>query len=86
MNYYEANQTAPDIVIRGHCHKWGDSYDAHRTRLITSSAWTFSTEYGHRIAPGDFADVGGFFIYIDHGKYEVEKFKVPPKERIWTVL
>lgn len=84
--YWDRAQKAPDLVIRGHCHQWGDSYDAHHTRAIMAPAWTAASAYVHRIAPGAMADIGGFWVYCDGGKYEVEKFKVIPRKRIWQKI
>jgi hypothetical protein len=86
FEYTDARQRIPDLVIRGHVHRWGDSYDAHRVRAIMSPAWTAADGYAHKIAPGCFGDIGGVFIYCDGGHYEIEKFKVKPKARIWTKI
>jgi hypothetical protein len=82
----DAHENPPDIVLRSHVHRWSDSYDMYRTRVIILPCWSLATEYTYRIAPGSIADIGAVFIHIDSGMYEVDKFKVTPMRKLWRVV
>jgi hypothetical protein len=84
FEYSDRGDRPPALVIRSHVHRWGDSYDAHRTRAIFTPAWTLATSYTNRIAPGAIADIGALILHIDGGKIEVEKFRAEGIKRIWT--
>ena len=84
FEYSDRGDRPPELAIRSHVHRWGDSYDAHRTRAIFTPAWTLATAYTHRIAPGAIADIGAVILHIDGGRVEVEKFKAEGLKRIWT--
>ena len=49
----------PDLALRAHAHRSGDSQDAHPVRYIAMPAWQIKTAFGHKIAAGKFADIGG---------------------------
>lgn len=80
------NTPAPALVFRSHVHRWCDSYDAHRTRVIFLPAWTLATEYIHRIKPGALAEIGAALVHVDGDKYEVEKLKYKPRGTQWVVV
>jgi 3',5'-cyclic AMP phosphodiesterase CpdA len=84
FQYSQDGERAPDIVLRGHVHRWGDSYDAYRTRAIVTPCWSLATEHIHKIAPDTLPECGAVFITCDAGKYEVEKIKYEPKGRVWV--
>jgi hypothetical protein len=86
---FEASQNEdvlPDIVFRSHVHQWADSYDAHRVRVVFLPAWTFATEYVHRIAPDAIAQIGAALLHVDGRRYEIEKIEYKPGGRKWQVL
>jgi len=82
----KAGETPPDIVIRSHVHRWSDSYDKYKTRVIILPCWCLPTEHIHKVAPSSIAEIGAVFIHIDGKKFEVEKFKVIPKRKIWRKI
>lgn len=86
FQYSQDREQPPDIVLRGHVHRWGDSYDAYRTRAIVTPCWSLATEHTHQIAPDTLPECGAVFISCDAGKYEVEKIKYEPKGRVWVKL
>jgi len=82
FDYANRGEEPPDFVIRGHVHRWGDSYDAFRTRAIISPSWSMATEHTHRIAPNSLSHVGAILIC---GK-EVTKIKFEPKGNVWETI
>jgi hypothetical protein len=75
LAYAERGEPAPDLVLTGHIHKPMDSYDTHRTRVIGLPSWQLCTSYGYRIGGGvkPFLPIGGAYIVIQDGHYEVTK-------------
>lgn len=64
----------PDIAIRSHYHRHGDSGDAHPTRAIQTPAWQLKTAYAHRVAAESLAHVGGlFFTIMPDKQYDLTK-------------
>jgi hypothetical protein len=84
MFYVTNGERCPDIVVRSHVHRWGDSFDAFPTRAIITPGWTFATAYINRINPSNIAQVGALIISIDNGKYEVTKWRTDPPRRLYT--
>lgn len=72
FNAAERDERPPHLLIRGHVHRPGDSYDAYRTRAIVHPAWQLMGSYGYRIG-GEPLPVGGLIVTCDRGRYEVEK-------------
>lgn len=85
LEYQIARETPPDLVIRGHQHRWGDSYDAYPTRAVFSAGWTLATEYIESRSPGNLADIGGLIIRMDGEKWELEKAHYKPR-RTWVKM
>lgn len=73
----------PDLAIRSHNHKWADSFDACKPRVLGLGAWQLGTGYVHKVQPDSLADIGGALITIRDGEYEVEKVKYEPKRTTW---
>ena len=49
MTFFEAaarGERPPDLLIRGHVHRPGDSYDAHPVRALILAWWQLSWAYG----------------------------------------
>jgi hypothetical protein len=87
FSYAERGEKPPDIIIRGHVHKWADSEHAYRAvRALIAPAWTAGGEYSEGKYPGDMADIGSYFIECDGGKYEVSRYNVPMRRRIWVKI
>lgn len=82
LYYMRTGDKPPDIVIRGHQHRWGDSYDAYPTRVINLPCWTLATEFVEMKQPGSLADIGGLIIRIEGDKWEIEKIHYRPR-RVW---
>lgn len=81
MEHAQRGERHPDISIRSHMHRWGDSYKAQLTRVIQTPAWQMKTAYAHKVAPNSPPDIGGIIIEIDiDGKYEIEEHLYVPKE------
>lgn len=85
LEYQITRDQPPDLVIRGHQHRWADSYDAYPTRAIYTAGWTLATEHIESRAPGKLAEIGGLIIHIDGNHYEVEKVQYKPR-RVWVKL
>lgn len=82
--YAERGEDPPDLVIRSHVHRYFDSAGTNRrVRAITTPAWTLATEYIHRIAPSELADIGAVMIVCDGGKYEVRPIRYEPTRRTY---
>lgn len=79
--YASTKRRHPDIAIRSHYHKVGDSYDAHPIRMIQTPAWQLATAFVHRIAAAEHADIGGITLTIEEGVPDVVKHLYPPEER-----
>lgn len=60
----------PDLAIRSHLHKYGDSGRDHRwpTRLISLPCWQMMTSYAHRITAESLSDIGLVVLVIRDGK------------------
>jgi predicted phosphodiesterase len=84
FQYSQDREEPPDIALRGHVHRWGDSHDAYRTRAIVVPCWTLATEFVHKISPDTLPECGAAVISCDAGKFEVEKIDYKPKGRIWV--
>lgn len=72
FEYSERDEKRPHLVVRGHVHRPGDSYDAYSVRVLILPSWQLITSYGHRIG-GDPLPVGGAIVVCDRGRYEVRK-------------
>jgi hypothetical protein len=84
MYYVTNGERVPDLVVRSHVHRWGDSFDAFPLRAIITPAWTFATAYINRINPSNIAQVGALIISIEDGKYEATKWRTEPPRRLYT--
>ena len=63
----------PDLVFRGHYHRFNDSYDMCPVRVVTTGAFQLATGYVHKVAPDSLATIGGAIVVIRDGSYTVEK-------------
>lgn len=70
----------PDIALRGHCHRWFDTHDAHPTRLVQNAAWQLATGWAHQKVPGKLADIGGAILTFEAGRpIEIERVLFTPE-------
>ena len=76
MSFFEAaerGERPPHLLIRGHVHRPGDSYDAYPVRALILPSWQLSTSYGYRIGGGTLP-IGGAYVVCDgRGGFEVVK-------------
>jgi hypothetical protein len=73
----------PHLSMRGHHHRWGDSYDAAPTRVARTGAWQMGTSYVKKVAADTLTGIGGAIVTIHDGEYEVEKMKFKPTRPTW---
>lgn len=73
LSHVKRGERHPDLCLRGHYHRFNDSYDACPVRVVTTGAWQLKTGYVHKVAADTMADIGGAIVVIRDGKYEVEK-------------
>lgn len=81
---FETDTKPPHVVIRSHQHRWNDSGESYKIRVIQLPAWTYATEFINRTNPGSIAEIGAAIITVDKGEYEVTKFKVQPEVAKWV--
>lgn len=84
LSYTKRDERPPDIAIRSHNHKWADSFDAVKPRVLALGAWQAGTAHVHKVAPGAIADCGGAIIQINDGQYTIEKVRYEPVRQLWT--
>jgi hypothetical protein len=83
--YAKRKERWPDLVLRSHMHRWGDSYKAQPVRLIQTPAWQMKTAFAHKVAPNSPPDIGGIVVQIEvDGSFQVEEHLYVPREtRPW---
>ncbi len=86
FQYSQDREEPPDLAIRGHVHRWGDSGIAYRTRALTLPCWTLATEFIQRIAPDTLPECGEAFITCDKGRFGIERVNYKPEARKWLVI
>jgi hypothetical protein len=85
LQYYNSFQTVPNLVIRSHKHRYADTFNNYRTRVIVTPAWQLTTAYVYTFSPASIADIGGLHILLDEGNYDVNviRYHAQPKQA-WT--
>lgn len=73
----------PDLCLRGHNHKFADSFDAVKPRVVGTGAWQLGTGYVHKVQPDSIADIGGALVTIQDGAYQVEKVEYKAERPTW---
>ena len=86
FQYAQDGEKPPELAIRGHVHRWGDSHDAYRVRALVLPCWTLATEYIHKISPDTLAECGAAVIECSAGHYEITKIDYKPKARTWLKI
>lgn len=84
LTYTKRGERPPDLALRAHNHKWADSFDAVKPRVIGTGAWQAGSGYVHKVQPDSLADCGGVLVTIQDGAFEVEKVKFEPSRPVWT--
>jgi hypothetical protein len=64
LSHVKSGERAPALCLRGHYHRWNDSYGACPVRVVTTGAWQLATEYVHKVAADSLADIGGALVTI----------------------
>lgn len=83
----EKGEIAPNLILRAHQHRWGDSKDDFEViRAVQLPGWTFATAHIHKVNPGSIAEIGAAIINIEKGNYEVRKFKTRLESRQWIKI
>lgn len=54
----------PDIAIRSHYHRYGDSSHAHPVRVVLTPGWQLKTAHAYRVATESIAHVGGITLLV----------------------
>ena len=68
----------PHLAVRSHQHRYVDTGNIHKTRVIQTPAWQLATAFIHRISPGAVSDIGGLIITIKSGRLSVEEVLYAP--------
>jgi hypothetical protein len=81
--YANAGEVPPNLVLRGHLHRYVDSRDAFKTRGIIVPSFSLLTAFTRRLGINDNPKIGCLLIYCDRGEYEVEPILYSPKRTTW---
>jgi hypothetical protein len=75
--YRKRKQPPPDIALRGHAHFTVDTVAIWPIRMVVAPCWQMQTEYGNRLSPGEFPDIGGLILTIDGDMLDVLTLPYP---------
>ena len=78
-----AGHPIPHLAIRAHNHKRGDTGNAAPVRVVATGAWQLGTEYVKKVAADSLADIGGCYVVIENGEYEVKPVTYQPERTLW---
>lgn len=73
----------PHLAFRAHNHKRGDSGDACPVRVVATGAWQLGTEHVKKVAADSLADIGGAYVVIQNGEYDVKPIKYKAERPTW---
>jgi hypothetical protein len=73
----------PDLALRAHNHKAGDSFDAVKPRVVATGAWQLKTGHVHKVAADSISDVQGVIVPIQDGAYDVIKVPFHAERPVW---
>lgn len=77
--YMEWGEKPPDIVSRGHQHRFADSGRTYPTRGVFLPAWQFKTSYLHRIGKSNARPhIGAVVFLCDDGQYTMHDLRYKP--------
>jgi hypothetical protein len=77
--YAERGEPVPDVALRGHIHKYTDSYANYPTRGVTCPAFQLATPYSSRRWPGQLAHIGGLIFVIENGEAHMRHVAFRPE-------
>jgi len=85
LEYGGTKDRIPDLVVRGHVHRYHDSFDNIKgCRAITLPCWTGATDHVHRIGAGTtLPDIGGTIVVSENGHFDVKTYTYKPVRK-WT--
>lgn len=85
LSHCKRGDPPPHLALRGHYHRFNDSYDSCPTRAVTTGAWQLKTSYVHKVAADSMADIGGVCIVIEKGAYALHKIEFVAEARgaVW---
>lgn len=84
LSHTKSGDRPPDLCLRSHFHRFNDSHDACSVRVATMGAWQLKTEYVHKKHADSMADIGGFAIIIEDGRYDLKKVDYKPSRgTVW---
>lgn len=88
LSHVKQGHAPPHLCLRGHHHKFNDSFDACPVRVVTTGAWQLGTGHVKKIAADSLADIGGAIVTIQDGSYEVRKVQFHPEDRgpVWRPI
>ena len=75
--------TPPHLAFRAHNHKRGDTGTACPVRIVATGAWQLGTEHVKKVAADSLADIGGAYVVIEHGQYDVRQVTYQPERPVW---
>lgn len=79
---YARDRRIPDVAIRNHRHKWGDSGTNHPVRAFQIPAWQGPTGFVHRIGVGgQLPEFGGIYFVCRDGGYTWDRRVFRPARR-----
>lgn len=89
----DMNRKPPHLVIRSHNHRAAVGYamgGGDEIEVRYTPAWSLATEFTYRAGyENTLADVGGLFIRIANGSYEIEPVIYPyriTEQQLWTTI
>lgn len=82
IDYAELGEEPPDVVIRGHQHRFTDSGYTHDTRGFTLPAWQWPAEYLNRYGKyNEKPHIGSLLFSLENNTYTVKVLLYKPARR-----
>lgn len=84
--YHKMGELLPDVVIRGHVHRWSIDENYHM-QVVIMPCWSYATEYIYRLGKyNGIAEIGGGVWLCEKGEYTWKKreYTLPKARRIWA--
>lgn len=79
----QSGHLPPHLCFRAHNHKRGDSGGASPVRVIATGAWQLGTEHVKKVAADSLADIGGAYVLIENGEYDVRQITYKAERPTW---
>jgi hypothetical protein len=81
--HVQSGDPVPHLAFRAHNHKRGDSGNAAPVRVVATGAWQLGTEHVKKVAADSLADIGGAYVLLQDGDYDVKQVTFKPERPIW---